>query len=305
MHWSSSIVCQCFSSLPARRKHEDTALQETILRLPCSTFPFHSIQEHAMTRRSLSALFQNVSVLLLVCVVLVVAGCGGGGGGGGAPPVLIPLKTATIRTMVPGDTWHYSAAGQLTDDKGQHSITATVIVDILPTIIQSPVTSDNCLDQRTTITVFGLPSTEDHLYFNQDAFGTIRSFGDIDDFGQDIWIVIPPTGYFIATASPMAVGNSNSADVTFTDLTSLSYSYSVTSIDNVATPVGYYESFKMTESSTYQYPDGYEEVVESTVWYVPGLGVIKVQSIDSLYSGGVLQSSLSYTATIDSTSIVY
>ena len=257
-----------------------------------------------MTRRSLSALFQNVSVLLLVCVVLVVADCGGGGGGGGSPPVLIPLKTATIRTIVPGDTWHYSAAGQLTDDRGQHSITATVIVDILPTIIQSPVTSDNCLDQKTTITV-GSISDDDHLYFNQDASGTIRSFGEIDDFGQDIWIVNPSTGFFIATTSPMAVGNSNSGSVTFTDGSSLSYSYSVTSIDNVATPVGYYESFKMTESSTYQYPSGYEEVVESAVWHVPGLGVIKVQSVDSLYSGGVLLWSLSYTATIDSTGIVY
>jgi hypothetical protein len=157
------------------------------------------------------------------------------------------------------------------------------MVDILPTIKQAPVTSDNCLDQKMTITISGVPgitalSIDDHLYFNQDASGTMRTFGGIDESTQDIWIVNPATGFFIATASPMAVGNSGSSDVAFTDSSSLSYSYSVVSIDNVTTPIGYYESFKMTESSTYQYPGGDEEVVESTVWYVPGLGVIKVQS---------------------------
>jgi hypothetical protein len=245
--------------------------------------------------------------LIVVFTIFSVIGCGGGGGGGDSTPP-IPLKTSNIRQFEPSDSWNYSASGTLSDGVTTVNITGTANSQVLSTLKQSPVTQDDCLDQFTVITLSGQGQSitfDSHDYFLQDSNGSIFIYGEGDIVSGDIWVIFPAEGYYLSLESPMAVGQSHGSMVDFDDGSSLTYSYSVDSIQNVSTPLGSYESYKITSNLSVVYGTGDSEVVNATSWYVPGLGTVKLSETDSYYSGGFLQFALQFTATIDSTSIVY
>jgi hypothetical protein len=245
--------------------------------------------------------------LIVVFTIFFIVGCGGGGGGGDSTPS-IPLKTSSIRQFGPGDSWNYSASGTLSDGVTTVNITGTANYQVLSTLKQSPVTLDDCLDQFTVITLSGQGESftfDFHDYFLQDNNGSIFSYGEGDSISGDTWVVFPAVGYYLRLESPMAVGQSNGSTVDFDDGSSLTYSYSIDSIQNVSTSLGSYESYKITSNLSVDYGTGDTEVVSATSWYVPGLGSVKIMETDSYYSGGVLQLTLNFTATIDSTSVVY
>jgi hypothetical protein len=145
-----------------------------------------------------------------------------------------------------------------------------------------------------------------HGYFLQDANGSIYTYGGDTGIGSgDVWVTSPTSGYFLDLESPMAVGQNNGTSVTFTDGSSMTRSYSVTAIENVSTGIGTFESYRISENITINYPDGDRVVESNTYWYVPGLGEVKIISDATFYSGGVFQLSQKLTATITSTSVIY
>jgi len=105
--------------------------------------------------------------------------------------------------------------------------------------------------------------------------------------------------------SPMAVGQNRGTSVTYTDGTTGSYSYSVTGIENVATGIGTFEAYRISQNVTINYTNGIRVVESNTIWYVPSLGTVKLISDATSYSGGVFLLNQQLTATLSNTSIVY
>ncbi len=145
-----------------------------------------------------------------------------------------------------------------------------------------------------------------HTYFLQDSNGSMYIYGGDMDMGSgDAWVTLPAQGYFLDFKSPMTVGQSKGLTVTFSDGTSMTYSYVIVAIENVSTGIGTFETYRIEENTTYNYVNG-DQVVESNVeWFVPSLGSIKLVSDATYYSSGVFQFSLNLTATISSTSVSY
>lgn len=240
-------------------------------------------------------------------VVLLLVSCGGGGGGGGGSSSVISLKTSTIRSESIGDYWHWSGTGTLNDGSTTINLTGTMSTQILSTMKQSPINFTNCLVEYSVLTLSGpggSVSGDDYSYFLQDANGAIYEYGR-KELGQDVWVVSPSIGYFLSTASPMGVGQSNSGIAWYNDDSKITYSYTVTSKENVSTSLGTYESYKLSISFTFEYFWGDSVVVSKNIWYVPGLGTLKVVANETLYSGGIFQYALDYTASLDDTNVIY
>jgi len=190
------------------------------------------------------------------------------------------------------------------------NLTGTATDQILSSTKLDPVTSTPCLDEYTTMDMTSSSGTHIvtsvHNYLVQDSNGTLYTCGE--DFGTgsgDTWVTAASGGIFLSNQSPVSVGQNYGTSVTYTDGTTETIAISVVGIEDVQTNIGNLESYKVTGDATINYSNGTRVVENNTIWYVPGLGTIKLASDATSYSGGVFQGSLSLTAILTSTSIAY
>lgn len=249
-------------------------------------------------------------LVLLGTLTLILAGCGGGGSGpSGNSGNTITLKTSAIRSIKPGDTWAYAGSGTWNNGATTSNISGTSTTQILSSTKQSPITSGNCLDQYSVAnltTSAGQSVVSTHSYLLQDANSSINTYGA--DFGLgsgDVWVTSPASGYFLSFESPMAVGQNHGTSAAYTDGTTMTIAYSVNAIENVDTGAGKYEAYKITQNATINYTNGIKVVENNTIWYVPGLGTVKILSDATRYFGGAFQLNQQLTATLSSTSVAY
>jgi hypothetical protein len=261
-----------------------------------------------MTRRASFIRVPSSAVSGFVSLCFFLTACGGGGGGGGTPEP-VPLKTSVIRTMVSGDSWQFSVSGTVNDGIGQIGFTGTASAEILPSPVISPITSDSCRDQYTVmnLNIPGVPPMESHVYFRQDVNGAILEYGEGAPGIPNIWVVSPASGYYMNLPSPMAAGLSSASSITYDDGTTATYSLQITGTDNVSTGMGIYESYEVHYNYDSSEPSGAGGSIMATMWYVPGLGMIKEDSYVASWDGpgmaGYIQ--LHYTATLTGTSVLY
>ncbi len=249
-------------------------------------------------------------VLLAIFLFAVVLSACGGGGGDSSTPSSIPLKTNTIRNIAAGDTYNYTATGTINNGQSTIDMSGTVAMQILSTTKQSPITLSDCLDQYLVINLSNAGNTQTvsgHSYVLQDLTGTVYLCGQ--DVGSgDSWVTSPAGGQYLSFNSPIVVGQNGGASVTFSDGSSLTYSYSVIAIESVTTGKGTFEAYRILQNSTYDYAVGVIDrmVGTNTIWYVPGLGgSVKTIMNASYYTGGLFQSSISLTYTLSSTTVAY
>lgn len=262
-----------------------------------------------MTRRESFFRAPSPVVFGFVSLCFLLPSCGGGGGGG--PVAQVPLKTSVIRTMVPGNSWQFSVSGTILQGAGQIGFTGTASAEILSILVTSPVTSDNCLDQHTLMNLnipgVGSQPFDSHVYFRQDANGSILEYGEGGSGIGNIWVVSPASGYYVNLPSPMAAGFSSASSITYNDGTTATYSLQITGTDNVSTGMGIYESYEVHYNFDSSEPSGAGGSTMATMWYVPGLGMIKEDSNVASWDGpgmaGYMQ--LHYTATLTGTSVSY
>jgi hypothetical protein len=263
-----------------------------------------------MTRRESFTRVPSAVVFGFVSLYLLLPSCGGGGGGGGST-AQVPLKTSVIRTMGPGDSWRFTVSGTVSEGTVQVGFTGTASAEILSIPVISPVTSDNCLDQYTLMNLnipgVGPTPIDSHVYFRQDVNGSILEYGEGSSGIGNIWVVSPASGYYMNLPSPMAAGLSSASSITYDNGTSATYSLQITGTDNVSTGMGIYESYEVHYNYDLSEPSGAGESIMTTMWYVPGLGMIKEDSYVALWDGpgmaGYMQ--MHYTATLTGTSIAY
>lgn len=175
--------------------------------------------------------------------------------------------------------------------------------------VVSPVTSDNCLDQYTlmTLNLPGVPPIDSHVYFRQDVNGSILEYGEGGSGIGNTWVVSPASGYYMNLPSPMAAGSSTASSITYDDGTTATYSLQVTGTDNVSTGLGIYESYEVHYNYASSEPSGAGGSVTATMWYVPGLGMIKEDADVALWVGPGMAgyTQMHYTATLTGTSVSY
>lgn len=220
------------------------------------------------------------------------------------------MKTSQIRNIQPGDTWNYSGTGTLSNGTTTINLTGTATTQILSSTKLDPVTSTQCFDEYTAMNMTSSSGqhlvTSAHDYGVQDSNGTLYICGE--DFGTglgDTWVTAASGGIFLSDQSPVSVGQNYGTSVTYTDGTTETISISVVGIEDVQTNIGNLESYKVTIDATINFPNGTKVVENNTIWFVPGLGSIKLASNSTSYSGSVFQNSLSLTAVLTSTSIAY
>lgn len=242
---------------------------------------------------------------LIIGISFLTAACGDDGGDN--TPAPIPLKTNTIRTQVQGDTWEYSGSGTWNDGITTVDISGTATFQILSNTKTSPINGNDCLDEYAVVnlsTPAGPMVVSVHTYTHQDGDGSIYVDGESSGSG-DTWVTSSAAGYFLSLQSPVSVGQNHGSSVSFDDGSSLTFSYSVTGIENVSTGIGTFESYRVEVNATIDYTNGDRVVESNSEWYVPGLGSIKVQSDATYYSGGVFVLSQKLTFTLSSYSVSY
>jgi len=253
---------------------------------------------------------KKCSVLFVVPLVLTILllDCGGGGGGSTPAPNPIALKTSTIRNLQSGDTWNFSGSGTYSSDGSTVNISASGSETILSSTKQDPITSTNCLDSFLTLSLSGpsgIPaSISFHGYEFQDSTGTIYECGENDGSG-DIWVSAASGGYFVSSQSPVATNQSYGNSVTYTDGSTATITEHVIGTENVNTNAGYYEAYKILENATVNYNDGTSAVESNTIWFVPGLGMVKETLNVKYYTGSTITGSLTLTIVLASTSVAY
>lgn len=219
------------------------------------------------------------------------------------------LKTSVIVQRVPAMTLNYALSGTAYQGSQSAPVSGTATVQTLASSKQSPVTYENCFDEYTSFTFSGAGQTltqSGHLYFLQDAGGSVRVYGGrIED--NDAWVVSPANGYVLSIMSPVAVGQSYGASATLSDGSSLTFTYSIDAIENVSTLLGTYQAYRGSTSRTWDYASGsFTRVTQTgTVWLVPGLGEVKSNMNVKMYSGSTLTLTLFYTAVLSSTNVSY
>ncbi len=254
---------------------------------------------------------KTFGALAILIFVLFIYGCGGGGDSGSediSASTLIPLKTNTIRTAQAGDTWNYSVTGTYTANSTTVNLSGTGNETILSSPKQDPITLTNCLDYHLMISLSGpsgfSASIIGHTYILQDATGTEYEYGLNDGF-NDMWVSEASGGYFVSSQSPVIANQSYGASVTYSDGSTETTSAQIVGIENVNTPAGYYEAYKVFVNATYIFTDGTRTVESDTFWSVPGLGTVKETLNITYYTGSTVTANLKLSMSMTNTSVTY
>ena len=261
-----------------------------------------------------------------VLIVILLVSCGGGGGGGSGggsnPTQGIPLKTNFIRKINPGDTWNYSLTGSgfsYVDPNTKSNLFGTINIKILPDFIENPNTHNKYLDEYIYMEIWGPTGDpfigtyfKNHVFFNQDSSGSIyeygRTFYDLNDY----WTPSSYNSDCSSLKSPMEVGQKYGCTIIYKSLVGPpinKFEVSVNNIEYVSTGIGLLEAYKITVKSdladapSFNWSDHY--AINSTIWYVPGIGKVKIIEDLYYYWDGFFYWALSTTATLDNTSVIY
>lgn len=235
------------------------------------------IHEFAEGNIMKSRLFGPVSTFMII-LLMGVAGCGGSSGGGGTTQTLISLTTSDIRTYMQGDmlTASLTVKDTATGNTASGDITITV-----GGIVQNPFGID-CRSVVYSGTLTGPAGTIAYsvrgLFF-QDNNNSLYDCGEFNDtLGRYVFLTDTaetPNGVFLESKSPVALGDTTSGVAFYDDGTWQDCTRTVLAIENVSTPMGLYESYKISESCSYS--DGTQLV--STLWNVPDIFNIKESGV--------------------------
>ncbi len=258
-------------------------------------------------------------VWVVVCMMVTVGliACSGGGGGSSPNPrTSVPLKTSTLRTLQPGDSWTYGEGsativeGLSTTPSATVNLTGTVISSITSSVVTSPTPSIGCnvrddhsilSDGSSTIDI------HDFTYFTQDSTGVYK-YGDYPNSATQIhWITTPPYNR-LEISSPVSVGTTSSGSVTYSDSVMEAWSYEVAAKEYVAVGNIDYESYTIVSTVTRTYNGAQYEssTTNNTSWLVPGLGFVKQHQTEYDYvTGHALDAIVDFTVTLTSTNVPY
>ncbi len=255
---------------------------------------------------------KRLAVLLILSVLIAVSqvSCGGGGGGGGGNQLpSVALKTSNFRMAQPNESLTYDVSGTVTSGGLNYPVTGTESIIVSTSTITSPINNTQCKIHATSvnITVNQQQITQNSYdYFTQDGSGNYYTYG-LGDGSTDHWITSPLSGYVKDMASPMAVGDSLSYNVTYDNGDSESVSYVVVAKEYVYTGIANYESYRVNVTLTYNYASGTitkgEQV--TTAWVVPGLDIVKENDTLKYYTGSTIIQTLDLTTTLSATNITY
>lgn len=213
---------------------------------------------------------------LTLFVLILIQGCSSSGDGGSQ--TVIPLDTSVIRAYQQGDT--LTATMTIRDTASGNTASGDVTVTI-GAIVQNSFGIDcrSVIYSGTLTGPGGDAAYSIRSLFYQDANNSIYDCGDFsDDLGRYVFLTdtaTSPNGVFLEEESPVQLGNSTSGVIFFDDGTWEDCTETVQSIENVSTPLGLYEAYKVAQSCSYS--DGTASV--STQWSVPSIFDIKESGV--------------------------
>lgn len=197
-------------------------------------------------------------------------------GGGDAPQVAIPMDTSVIRAYQQGDT--FTATLNMREIASGQIVSGDVTITI-GAMVTNPYGID-CRSATYAGTLTGTAGTLPYLVrilFHQDADNSLYDCGEFDDaLGDYVFLTdaaTSPNGIFLETKSPMQLGDSTSGIVSLDDVNNTwqDCTRTVLSKENVSTPLGLYESYKVAESCSYS--NG--SASDNTLWIVPSIFNLK------------------------------
>lgn len=209
---------------------------------------------------------------ILFCLILLQS-CSSSGGGD-APQVAIPMDTSVIRAYQQGDT--FTATLNMREISSGEIVSGDVTITI-GAIVQNPYGID-CRSVTYAGTLTGTAGTLPYsvkILFYQDADNSLYDCGKFDDtLGDYVFLMdsaTSPNGIFLESKSPMRLGDSTSGLASFEDGTWQDCTRTVLAKENVSTPLGLYESYKVAESCSYSNGN----TSDNTLWIVPDIFNLK------------------------------
>ncbi|MGB5584043.1 MAG: hypothetical protein WBO93_10675 [Gammaproteobacteria bacterium] len=209
---------------------------------------------------------------LLMFMVVFAAGCSSSED---SAPTLIPLDTSIIRAYQPGDTMMASLT--MTRIADGQKVTGDVTITV-GDIVQNPYGIDcRVVDYSGTLTgTAGSEVIAARLLSYQDGNNSMYDCGGYNDtLGRYVFLIdnaTSPDGIFLDEKSPVQIGDTTSGVITFDDGTWEDCTRSVQAIENVSTPLGFYESYRVHETCSFS--DG--TVSDDTLWTVPSITELKL-----------------------------
>lgn len=233
---------------------------------------------------------KNSFLTHVLALFLIISGCSSGGD---TPQVVIPLDTSVIRTYQQGD--RLAATMTLRDTATGNTATGTVNL-VVGTIVQNPFGID-CRAFAISGTVTGPNGTEalsvrSLLY--QDTDNSLYECGEFNEnLGRYTFLTdtaTTPNGVFLSLESPVQLGNSTSGVIFFDDGSWQDCTSTVQLKENVSTPVGLYESYRVSHSCSFS--DG--TTIVGTWWRVPSIFNLKESAIIDGVSAEMIVTSVNY-----------
>jgi len=189
-------------------------------------------------------------------------------------PAPIALDTSVIRAYQQGDT--FNASYTATEIATGQTLSGTVTLTIGDTV-QNPY-GINCRVVTASGTLTGSAGTvsvSDQSLFYQDTNSSLYECGEFDKIlGRYVFLTdtaTTPDGLYLDEQSPMQVGNITSGVATYDDGSWEDCTKTVQAIENVSTPLGLYESYKVKEVCSHS--NG--STSDITLWVVPSIFTMK------------------------------
>ena len=252
--------------------------------------------------------FFSIPVLSIAITLMAIFTISCGGGGSESSSTIL-LKTSTVRQMSVGDQWVYDVTYS---QDGGSAQAGTLIQTILPGTVFNALANTNLTILEDAYT--GSIVREDREdYFRQDSAGNVNYYGEESSSGLTLlWITSSPYNYTLYP-SPMSTGQSASVTFTVVNDAAFAESWAISATEIVTTGIGELEAYKMLSEGYQLWPNSndcspvadelYEEV--RTIWYVPGLGVVK-KVVDAMDTCGVdIEWTLHLEYLLQSTNVSY
>lgn len=212
-----------------------------------------------------------VKKYLILFLLILLQSCSSSGD---APQVVIPMDTSVIRAYQQDDA--FTATLTMREISSGQIVSGDVTLTI-GAIVPNPYGID-CRSATYAGTLTGPAGTLPYsvrLLFYQDADNSMYDCGEFDDaLGDYVFITdtaTSPNGLFLESKSPVQLGDSTSGVAILDDGTWQDCTRTVQAKENVSTPLGLYETYKIEESCSYS--DGGTSL--STIWLVPGIFNLK------------------------------
>ena len=206
------------------------------------------------------------------------------------PVEAIALENSVIRAYQQGDT--FNAPYTATETATGETLSGTVTLTICDTV-QNPY-GINCRVVAASGSLTGSAGTvsiSDPSLFCQDANNSLYECGYFDEIlGRHVFLTdtaTTPDGLYLDEQSPMQVGNITCGVATYDDGSWEDCTKTVQAIENVSTPLGLYESYKVEEVCSHS--DG--STGNFTLWVVPSIFTMKEIDVEEGFTVEVLLTS--------------